>query len=137
MKLQSLYQEVINKGIESDIRDKKEIQRLLDDVNKSYQKLEPKEKELFDRESLTNPFADSRILNGEDNAEIKSVIVGIDVEAGELLLVDRLKEKGQKIDLAIAHHPEGKPYANFYEVMDLQVDAYFKEGITISAAQDF
>jgi hypothetical protein len=137
MKLKSLYQEIIKKGMEADIRDKKEIQRLLDEANKSYQKLEPKEKELFDKESLANPFADSRILNGDDNAEIKSAIVGIDVEAAEILLTDRLREKGEKIDLAIAHHPEGKPYANFYEVMDLQVDAYFKEGVTISAAQNF
>lgn len=136
MKLKSLFQEIVNKGIEADIRDKKEIQRVLGDLNKTYQKLDPKEKELFDQGSLTNPFADSRVLYGDENVEIKSAIVGIDVEAPEILLVDRLKEKGEKIDLAISHHPEGSPYANFYEVMDLQVDAYFKEGITISAAQN-
>jgi hypothetical protein len=127
MKLKSLFQEIVNKGIEADIRDKKEIQRVLGDLNKTYQKLEPKEKELFDKESLTNPFADSRVLYGDENAEIKSAIVGIDVEAPEILLVDRLKEKGEKIDLAISHHPEGRPYANFYEVMDLQVSLILKK----------
>ena len=35
----------------------------------------------------------------------------------EVLLADRLEEKGKKIDLIMAHHPEGKAMAGRYDVM--------------------
>lgn len=135
MKLKALYQEIVKKGIEADLRGKKEIERLLVQKKKEYEKLSPKKKEFFDKETLTNPFSDTRILYGDPNAQIKSVMVGVDVEGPELLTLDRLRQKGKKIDLAISHHPEGKAYANFYEVMDLQVDAFAQKGISVSASE--
>lgn len=136
MKLKGLYQEVVNKGFEADIRSKKEIEDILKKRKQEFEKLEAKEKEFFDMETLSNPFADTRIINGDPQSNIKSIIVGIDVEMAEFLLVDRLKDKGLKIDLVVSHHPEGRAYANFYEVMDIQVEAFAKEGVSISAAQN-
>ena len=136
MKLQKLYTEAVKKGIESDIRGSKAIAELLKQKKAEYEKLDKKDKEYFDLESLTNPFADTRILHGDPNANIKSVIVGIDVDPAEIILADRLNEKGTKIDLVIAHHPEGKAYANFYEVMGLQVDALIQKGVNVAAAEN-
>jgi len=136
MKLKNLYQEVIKKGIEADIRGKKTIDSLLKKRKKTYLSLSQKDKDLFDLDSLTNPFSDTRIIWGNDQDDVKSLIVGIDVEVGELALVDRLREKGQRIDLAISHHPEGRAYANFYEVMDLQVDIFAKEGIALGVGEN-
>jgi len=135
MKLKNLYQEIVKKGIDADIRSRKEIERLLQKSKKKFDKLDKKDKELFDQDALFNPFADTRILIGEEASNIEAIIVGIDVDGGELVLVDRLKEKGKKIDLVVSHHPQGRAYANFYEVMDLQVDVFAKEGIALGICE--
>lgn len=132
MKLKKFYDEIIKKGIEADIRSRREIDLLLKTKKEEYEKLSEKEKAVFDADTLFNPYADSRILNGDPGSDIRSVIVGIDVEGPELLLAERLKEKGEKIDLVISHHPEGYAYAHFYEVMDLQADIFAKQGVSLS-----
>jgi len=136
MKLNKFFDEMVKKGIEADPRGKKEIEALLQKRQNDYKKLTGKDKEFHDKDSLTNPFSDSRILYGDKNAEIKSIIVGIDVEGPELLLVDRLKDKGIDIDLAIGHHPEGRAYAHFYEVMDIQADVFRSKGISLSCSDN-
>ncbi|MFH1767564.1 MAG: NGG1p interacting factor NIF3 [Candidatus Omnitrophota bacterium] len=136
MKLKDIYQEVIRRGIEADPRGKKEIAAILKQRQDDCKKLAEKEKDFFDEDCLSNPFSDTRILNGDPATDIKSAMVGIDVEGDEFLLVDRLKEKGAKIDLVISHHPSGKAYANFYEVMDLQVDIFAQKGVGISFAEN-
>ncbi|MDD4955868.1 MAG: NGG1p interacting factor NIF3 [Candidatus Omnitrophica bacterium] len=136
MKLKTIYQEIIKKGIEADIRSKKEIDNYFKEKKSAYDKLEKFQKEVFDVDSLINPFADTRILNGEPDCDIKSVIVGVDVNEAELLLIDRLREKGTQIDLAISHHPSGKALASLYDVMDLQIFAYNNEGISLSASEN-
>jgi putative NIF3 family GTP cyclohydrolase 1 type 2 len=136
MKLKDIYQYVIRKGIEADIRGKKEIEELLKKRKKEYDNLSKKEKEFFDPDSLFNPFSDTRIINGDPEEKIKSMIVGIDVDGQELLFVERLREKGVDLDLVVSHHPLGKAYANFYEVMDLQVDAFVKEGVSLSLVEN-
>jgi len=62
-------------------------------------------------------------------------MLGIDIEVGELLLADRIR-KLQGLDLVISHHPEGRAYARFYEVMRLQVDLLVKVGISKGVAQE-
>jgi putative NIF3 family GTP cyclohydrolase 1 type 2 len=136
MKVKRIYREVVEKGIEVDPRGKTEIKNLLKQRKQEYQKLEGKEKDFFDLDSLFNPFSDTRILWGDPEAEIKSIMVGIDVGGEELLLVDCLKRKGLDINLVISHHPQGLAFANFYEVMDLQVDVFKQRGVSISAAEN-
>lgn len=135
MKLKNLYQEVIKKGIESDIRSRKEVEALLDENKQKLENLGKKEKDFFDKDLLVNPFADTRILYGDGQSNIKSMIVGVDVDVGELVLTDRLKEKGEKIDLVISHHPQGRAYARFYDVMDLQVDVFANQGIALGVCE--
>ena len=135
MKLKNLYREAVNKGIEADVRSPKEIKALLEENKEKLEKLSKKEKEFFDSDLLFNPFADTRILYGDAQNNIKSMIVGVDVDGAELVLVDRLKEKGEKIDLVVSHHPQGRAYAQFYEGMDLQIDILAKEGIGLGICE--
>ena len=136
MKLKKIYEEAVKKGKEADPRSPKEIERVLKSRRDAFNKLTAQDKKYFDTETLTNPYSDTRILWGNPNAEIKSMIVGIDIEGPELLLIDALKKNGTKIDLALAHHPEGHAFANFYETMDVQVDIFAQTGMSLSAAQN-
>ncbi|GBE03591.1 MAG TPA: NGG1p interacting factor NIF3 [Nitrospirae bacterium] len=135
MKLKKLYESAVANGIEADPRGKKAVVKALGKKKKAYEAMKKDEKEFFDIESLANPYADTRILHGTGDEEIKTVLIGVDMEAPELLLADRLTSKGQKIDLVIAHHPEGKAYANFYEVMNMQADILNKFGVPINIAE--
>ena len=135
MKLKKIYDTVVEKGIEADPRGRKTVLKSLDDAKKKYKDLKKEDKEFFDTEALTNPYADTRILHGTGNEDIGTALVGIDMEVGEILLADKLSSKGQKIDLVIAHHPEGRAYANFYEVMRMQADILNKFGVPINIAE--
>lgn len=136
MKLNSFYQKVVDKGIEADIRNRREIAKLLKTTKERYDRLSKEQKKYFDTESFHNPFSDTRILYGNPQSNVKSIMVGIDVDAGELLCVDRLREKGKKIDLVVSHHPQGRAYARFYDVMDLQVDMFTREGVSLSSSEN-
>ena len=132
MKLEKIYNLAIEQGMRKDPRGKEGVQQVLADARKEYEGLKGDEKRFFDKERLVNPFSDTRILYGNPDLEIKNVISGVDVEAPELLLVDRLREKGRKIDLCIAHHPEGRALAELSEVMRLQSDAWAAVGVPIN-----
>ena len=51
------------------------------------------------------------------------------------VLADRLKEKGEKIDLVMTHHPEGLALAGFFNVMYMQIDILNKIGVPINVAE--
>jgi putative NIF3 family GTP cyclohydrolase 1 type 2 len=79
-------------------------------------------------------YADTAILFGNPNIEVKKILVGIDIEIGELLLANKLRES-QGLDLVISHHPEGRALASLYEVMRLQVSMLKSVGINPEVAQ--
>jgi len=135
MKLGKMYETLVQRGIDFDPRGKEQIEKYLKLQREAYDELKGDKKEFFDKERLTNPFADTRILFGDTELEVKKVLVGIDVEIGEVVLADRLKQKGKEIDLIIAHHPEGRAMANFYEVMHMQADILNKFGVPINVAE--
>lgn len=136
MKIDKLYKRAVEIGIENDLRGKEEIKRILKAEKEKFKKLKDDEKESYDEDRLFNPFSDTRVLNGDLNTEVKKVIVGIDMEAGEILLTYLLnKEESQKIDLIISHHPEGYALAQLYDVMKLQADLLASYGVTISVAE--
>jgi len=107
MKLSRFYQKVVDFGIDSDPRKNTKI------LN----------------------YADTAILFGKLDTDVKKILVGIDIEVGELLLADKIRRE-EGLDLVISHHPEGKALAAFYEVMQLQVDMLAKLGIARKAAQE-
>jgi len=145
MKLKELYDTIIKKGIEFDPRGREAVEKELEKVNQEYKKLSENEKKEFDLEGLKNPYADTRILYGDPNREVKNILIGVDMEVGELLLADRLNDKKlsrgtpasgiKKIDLVMAHHPEGRALAGLYQVMNVQTDILNKIGVPIAAAE--
>lgn len=135
MKLNEIYQLAVRKGIEADPRGKKEVEKLLKKQATAFKDFKADDKKEFDEEKLKNPYSDTRILFGDVNREVSSVLCGIDIEAGEVLLADRLKEKGQPVDLIIAHHPEGKALAALHEVMHMQSELLEIMGVPINVAE--
>lgn len=133
MQLKHIYDVCVRAGVDADARGREELDRLLTDARAAYDKLDETERAFFDTEKLTNPFADTRIECGDPEAEIRGLIVGIDMEVGEVLLADRLREKGAAIDLVLAHHPEGPGLANLHEVMYMQADLWAAQGVSIAA----
>lgn len=136
MHLVDLYRFAVKEGMRVDPRTKGEIGEELGKAKKELRTLTGVDKKAFDRDRLWNPYADTRILNGDAGTEVKTVIVGIDMEVGEILTADRLNDLGESIDLVIAHHPEGTAWASFYEVMHLQVQVLKKFGIADAVARD-
>jgi putative NIF3 family GTP cyclohydrolase 1 type 2 len=136
MNLRDLYHKAIETGIANDPRGRETVLRELRRVEKDFQDLKQEEKDLFDSESLKNPYSDSRILQGSGNEEVQRVFAGIDIEVGEVLLADRLRERGEKIDLILSHHPEGMAFANLPAVMFMQSDILCRFGVPINIAED-
>jgi putative NIF3 family GTP cyclohydrolase 1 type 2 len=78
-------------------------------------------------------YSDSAILYGRPDTEVKKILVGIDIEVGELLLADKLRQT-QGLDLVISHHPEGWTLAHLYDVMQVQVDMLESVGVEPAVA---
>lgn len=132
MKIREIYELAVRMGIEKDPRGSADIKRILERNRERYEDMSEKEQEFFDTDSLTNPFADTRILVGDPETEVHTALAGVDMEVGEVLLADRLREKGTPIDLIISHHPEGKALAALSEVMSVQADLWYKHGVPIN-----
>ncbi|MBU4532035.1 MAG: NGG1p interacting factor NIF3 [Eubacteriales bacterium] len=135
MKLQEIYELVVQRGIDVDPRGRETVEKELEKARQKYEELKADEREEFDTDKLSNPYSDTRILYGDPGHEVASVLVGVDMEVGEVVLADRLSEKGQKIDLIISHHPEGKALAALHDVMHLQEDVLANYGVPINVAQ--
>lgn len=134
--IQDIYEAVIETGIKNDPRPKDEIKYLLKEEKKSHEKLSDKEKKYYDESRLKNPYSDTRILFGNPKSKVKKMMVGIDLEAPELVLAALLnRDAKKKIDLAIAHHPEGMGFVKLADVMGLQADLYANEGVPINVSE--
>src|SRR3990167_9096152 len=132
MTIKSIYNLAIELGIAADPRGKKGVEKWLEHQKKKYQKLSKDDRRDFDRERLTNPYADTRMLYGDANTKVKTVLAGIDVETAEIALAKTLNLKP---DLIITHHPAGKALAALDEVMHLQADLMAAYGVPINVAE--
>lgn len=136
MKLERLYQKALEIGITNDPRGKNEIKKILEEEKGKFDKLKKSELDFYDKDRLFNPYADSRVLHGKLDKDVKTVIVGIDMQVGEILLTYLLnKNHDKKIDLIVSHHPEGYALAQLYDVMKLQADVMAAYGVNISVAE--
>ena len=134
MTLQQIYDLALSMGIKADPRGEKEVKAELARIKKHYDELSEKKKKYFDKESLVNPYSDSRIMYGDPKVNVKKVLVGIDAEDTEILLADRLNQRGEKIDLVISHHPFGHALAGLYEVMEMQIEMLAGIGVPVNVA---
>lgn len=135
MKLEDIFGLAIETGIENDPRGKKNVADILKKRFKKFEDLPKKKKLEFDQDKLKNPYSDSTIHFGDQNSEIKTVLVGIDIDSSEVLLAKELERQGKKIDLIISHHPEGKGLTNLHEVMDIQTDVLERAGVPGNIAE--
>jgi len=135
VKLGDIYKRAVEFGMQKDPRGKAGVKEELLRAKKEYENLNKKDKEVYDKERLINPYSDTRILFGKKDIEVKTLLVGIDIEVGEVLLADRLRERGEKIDLLLAHHPEGTALAGFFNVMYMQVDILKGVGVPVNIAE--
>jgi len=129
MNLQQIYDLAIKLGIENDLRGKAKVQKILKKTKERYEKLSGDRKKEFDKERLANPYSDSRILY-DNKKEVKKVMVGIDIQPGEILMA---KELG--VDTIISHHPIGNALADLGNVMHLQSDVLAMYGVPINVAE--
>jgi putative NIF3 family GTP cyclohydrolase 1 type 2 len=136
MKLDKLYRKAIEVGIANDLRGKAEIKKILKEEKEKFDSLKKNEIDYYDKDRLFNPFADTRILYGDTGQDVKKIIIGIDMEVGEILLTHILNSQNdEKIDLIISHHPEGYALAQLHDVMKLQADLMAAYGVNISVAE--
>ncbi len=136
MKLGNLYKKAVEIGIANDLRGRNEIKKLLKQEKEKFGALKKDELDVYDKDRLFNPYADTRVLYGSLEKNTKTMIVGIDMQVGEILLAYLLnKDFGKKIDLIISHHPESYALAQLYDVMKLQADLMAQYGISISVAE--
>jgi hypothetical protein len=136
VKLADIYRICWQTGIANDARGTDEIERVLAEVASDHEKSDDEERGFFDTEKLTNPYSDTRICSGDPDDDIRGLLVGIDIEVGEVLLAERLRQLGSSIDLVFAHHPEGPGYANLHEVMYMQADYWASHGVGLGAADN-
>ncbi len=134
MTLQQIYDLGLAMATKADPRGEREVKAYMDRLKTDYEAMPSKKKKLFDKETLNNPYSDSRILFGDPKLPVKKVLVGIDADASEILLADRLNQKNEKIDLVISHHPSGHALAGLYEVMDIQIEMFAFAGVPVNVS---
>jgi putative NIF3 family GTP cyclohydrolase 1 type 2 len=136
MKLEALYKKAVAVGIARDPRGPEEVRRILEDERARSEKLKDDERDAWEPDRLFNPFADTRLLAGDPATEVRKVAVGIDIDAGEILLAHTLnRDRAAGIDAVIAHHPQGVALAQLPEVMRVQSDMLAAFGVAISVAE--
>ena len=131
MTINEIFNLAIEMGQDADFRTKQGIEKFLDRKKKQFEKLPEEQKNDFDKEALTNPYLDSRILHIADDKEIKKILIGVDISPSELLIA---KELGN-VDLVISHHPLGQGLAHLADVMSLQCDVLEQYGVPINVAE--
>lgn len=143
-------------GIKADPRGTAGIARVLKRAKNHYRDMSERKKAEFDKERLTNPFADSRVSFGDKGKRIKKILFGVDMGTAEVMLateLNRLSEKSRlakgrvedprfavsksgPIDAIVGHHPIGRALADLGQVMDLQVDVLAADaGISVNVAE--
>lgn len=133
--VKQIFDLAIKMGSVADPRGGRGVKNYLDFAKKQFEDMKPDDKPYFDKEKLVNPYADSRMHAGKENAPVKRVLAGIDIGSAEILLASQLNERGKKIDLIIAHHPIGKSLADLHGVMDMAVDIYEAMGVPVHLAE--
>lgn len=135
MNVKQVFELGIKLGSAADPRGTKGVQRYLARIKRQYDEYSSKERQYFDTEDLTNPYPDSRVHVNDGKTVVKRVLAGIDIHASEILLASQLTERGRKIDVAIAHHPEGNALANLHAVMEMGIEMCIADGMPVHMAE--
>ncbi len=137
MRLREIYETAVRMGIEADPRGREGVEEFLARQQRRHDSLPEHLKALADPEDLTNPFADTRIYVGDPGTEVTTILGGIDMNPAEIILADRLREKGTQVDAVYTHHPEGWGLTKLDSVMEVQADIWATVGVPIQAGEKF
>lgn len=136
MTIQEIFDLAIKMGVESDPRGKEGVDKVLARRVKQFDGLPASAKLEFNQKRLINPYSDSQLHFGDPNLEVYKIMFGIDARTtGPILLADRLNQKGHGIDLIIGHHPVGRSFAEFGDVMESQIDLMASYGVPVNVAE--
>ncbi|NLU46023.1 MAG: hypothetical protein GXX87_03675 [Euryarchaeota archaeon] len=138
MNVYEAYRLAIETGMRNDPRPQADVEAVLKEAGEERERLSERMKPYFDEERLWNPYADSRFMWGEELAEeteAERFMWGIDIDTAEILLADRLRERGETVSAVIAHHPIGRSRTCFPEVMWMQTGMYDDVGIPINVLE--
>lgn len=135
MKLREMYETAVRMGVEVDPRGRQGVEEFLERTRRRLEALPEHLKAFADPQELTNPFSDTRIYVGDPDTEVSTLLAGIDMNTGEVLLADRLREKGVPIDAIYTHHPEGWGLTRLDSVMEVQADIWASLGVPIQAGE--
>ena len=134
-----LVKEIFDLGLklamEADPRGKDGVKKYLSGIKKRYDKLNKDERVYFEKELLINPYPDSFIHIDDGKTKVKRVLAGIDINSGDILLASQLNERGQKVDLVIAHHPAGRSLTHLDDVMRMNASVYELAGVPVHIAE--
>jgi hypothetical protein len=134
MHLSDYYRLAVEEAKKVDPRTGRELDQFLHRARQVYERMSPGDQERYDTDALWNPYADSRVLFDND-AEVVAALWGIDITPAEVLLADRLREKGRAVDAIIGHHPRGRAQAAAHMVVGIQEDLMNSWGVPITAAE--
>ncbi len=136
MTLEEFYRRAVDVGMDRDLRGRGEAEADLERARKAYEKMPDDEKAAFDPEGLRNPYPDTRILHGDPATELRRLFVAVDVDEGEILLADRLRERGRGPDAVVSHHPRGHALAQLTGVMGIQAGIHAGLGVPVGQAEN-
>ncbi len=131
MTVRELYETAIQLGMALDFRGEEALKQELERRRGEYEALPDWQKPYFDQERLRNPYGDCRIVNGPEDVELNTVLLGINIQMPEFLLADHLRTKGTQIDALVAHHTTGTGVgrSHVYDIMSANIDIFEREGV--------
>lgn len=138
MTLKKIFNLGIKMGLDADPRTPERIKKFLEEKKEIFDKLPAREKDFFDQERFAHPYGDSRILYGDENRIVHTILAGIEVRKTEdFILAKELERNCAMIDLIITHHPIGFGRPFFTDVMELQIDLLESYGIPANTAETY
>jgi hypothetical protein len=134
MNLRELCDTSIRLGVALDVRGAAALQQMLEARRREYEALPEWERPYFDQERLRNPFGDVRIAyspRDPGEIEVRTILQGINIGVPELLLADRLRAAGTRVDAVISHHTNGMGVAASLreDIMSVNVDYLANAGV--------
>ena len=140
MNLRQLFDTSVRLGIAQDVRGEAPIRAQLARRRQEYEALPDWQKPYYDQERFVNPFGDVRLAYSPrppEEVELDTIVLGIDIHLAELLLADRLRSAGQRVDAVIAHHAHGigRSPSLSWDTMPFMVDIMVREGVDRADAE--
>ena len=91
MRLIDLVETSVELGVALDVRGRRRCGPRWSGCAGSTRPCPEAQRPTFDRERFRNPFGDVRIAVGPEDVELRTILLGIDIDVPELLLADRLR----------------------------------------------